>query len=384
VTRAERRLLWAALAVSLAVHAGALALWRPVPEAVPQAGGGAAIALLGTGVEDLVVGRLQPNATERVLDPRAPAEPAATVERVAPVAPAPAAPEVVADVETAEPAAAPVNAAPQAEALAVAEPVAGAAQPQAEAPAAQAETVAAAEPAFAAEPTAVQAPAQPQTEALAAEATDADPAADLVPIPAAPAPRATTETVLSDLIGGQLTGALAPATDPAGTALPEAPLAGLMTGRMLNPEVLRPGAGTPRPLTRPAPPPATARGNADIAVARGDSGGRSDGQAARQGTGAAPEAPAGAAAQSPAAARYPQRVNRHLGRLPRPQSDFGGTALVAFTIAPAGGLTSLRIARSSGDRHFDRLALGFIQSGVPYPAPPEGAQRSFQVPVSGR
>jgi TonB family protein len=75
-----------------------------------------------------------------------------------------------------------------------------------------------------------------------------------------------------------------------------------------------------------------------------------------------------AAAPGPSAreiARYPQLVNRHLGRLRRPASRFTGTAIVGFTIAADGGLASLGIVQSSGDAGFDDLALRHIRARSP-------------------
>jgi protein TonB len=155
------------------------------------------------------------------------------------------------------------------------------------------------------------------------------------------------------------------------------------------PAVLQPTEDTPRPPARPsrpapvavAPPPLTVpQGTAEVDARAGAAEGRTEGTAPqRQGdTDAAP----GPTARE--IARYPQQVNRHLGRLRRPASEHRGTAVIAFAIAPDGGLSSISLAQSSGDASFDDLALRHVRSAVPFPAPPAGAQTSYSVSVRGR
>lgn len=155
------------------------------------------------------------------------------------------------------------------------------------------------------------------------------------------------------------------------------------------PPVRQPTADTPRPETRPprpdppeeppAPPP-TQQGNADRNAQAGTAQGSTTGSATqRQGD---TEAAPGPSARE--IARYPQQVNRHLGRQRRPDSGFRGTAIIGFTIAPNGGLAALSVERSSGDAGFDELALRHIRGAVPFPAPPDGAQTRFAVSVRGR
>jgi len=155
------------------------------------------------------------------------------------------------------------------------------------------------------------------------------------------------------------------------------------------PPVRQPTGDTPRPETRPprpepteatpAPPPAQ-QGNADRDAQAGTAHGSTEGSATqRQGD---TEAAPGPSARE--IARYPQQVNRHLGRLRRPASAFRGTAVIGFTIAPNGGLAALSVDRSSGDAEFDELALRYIRGAAPFPAPPAGAQTRFAVSVRGR
>jgi protein TonB len=155
------------------------------------------------------------------------------------------------------------------------------------------------------------------------------------------------------------------------------------------PAAERPTEDTPRPLARPprpepAPPapaaPPVQQGTAERDARAGTTGGTPSGsQTQRQGDA---EAAPGPTARE--IARYPQLVNRHLSRLRRPASQSSGTAVIAFSIAPDGGLASISVAQSSGNAGFDELALRHVQSAVPFPAPPVGAQTRYSVSVRGR
>jgi protein TonB len=155
------------------------------------------------------------------------------------------------------------------------------------------------------------------------------------------------------------------------------------------PQARTPDADTPRPQpraerapdraeARAAPPPPAGSAAQDTRA----------GEATGQAQGNAPQTAQGGTAQSAsdgaAIAAYPQQVNRHLSRLRRPATRFDGSAVVAFTIAPGGGLAAIAIARSSGNAEFDSLALSHVQRAAPFPAPPAGAQRAFNVTVQGR
>ncbi|MFW5641889.1 MAG: TonB family protein, partial [Roseicyclus sp.] len=135
--------------------------------------------------------------------------------------------------------------------------------------------------------------------------------------------------------------------------------------------------------TRPQPQRQAARapqGNGRETTRAGDTQGAAEGTATRTQQGAGGQS----ASDGRAAAQYPQLVNRHLSRLRRPNARFDGMAVVAFTIAANGGLASLSVARSSGNAEFDRLALAHVQRAAPFPPPPGGAQRSYNVTVRGR
>jgi protein TonB len=143
------------------------------------------------------------------------------------------------------------------------------------------------------------------------------------------------------------------------------------------PAVQTPDADTPRPRARPEPAP---QGNAERSARRGDTGGQPQGRSTSTSRGNEGMS----ASDGRAVAEYPQQVNRHLSRLRRPATRFGGTAVIAFTVGGNGGLAALSVARSSGNADFDRLALAHVQRAAPFPPPPSGAQRSFNVTVQGR
>ncbi len=85
-----------------------------------------------------------------------------------------------------------------------------------------------------------------------------------------------------------------------------------------------------------------------------------------------------------AASNYPGKVMRHLARVLRPRSKGRGAALVRFTIDRNGGLSAVGLARSSGSDRLDRAALTVVQRAAPFPAPPQGATRSYSIKIEGR
>ncbi|HUA15777.1 MAG TPA: TonB family protein [Verrucomicrobiae bacterium] len=54
-------------------------------------------------------------------------------------------------------------------------------------------------------------------------------------------------------------------------------------------------------------------------------------------------------------------------------------AVVDFTIRPDGGISALKIPRSTGDLQLDRAALGGIVSGSPFASTPAGCDRGINV-----
>lgn len=127
------------------------------------------------------------------------------------------------------------------------------------------------------------------------------------------------------------------------------------------------------PKTKPAP------GNADRTAQAGAATGQRKAMAQHSGAGrSTPEA------GTAAASNYPGLVMRTLSRAGKPRVTARGTAVIAFSIAANGGLSSVSLARSSGSAALDQAALQLVRGAGPFPRPPVGARRSFSIQIKGR
>lgn len=84
-------------------------------------------------------------------------------------------------------------------------------------------------------------------------------------------------------------------------------------------------------------------------------------------------------------ANYAGRIQSHLARYKRsPGGGNRGRAVVRFTISRSGRVTSVRLARRSGNAAIDRAALSMVRRASPFPPIPAGmnGRMSFTVPVS--
>ena len=86
---------------------------------------------------------------------------------------------------------------------------------------------------------------------------------------------------------------------------------------------------------------------------------------------------------------YPGLVSAHLRRYQQYPADARsrgeqGTASVTFGIGGSGGVTSVRLARSSGIGSIDQEVQAMVRRASPFPAPPGGRAQSFTIPVSFR
>jgi protein TonB len=61
-----------------------------------------------------------------------------------------------------------------------------------------------------------------------------------------------------------------------------------------------------------------------------------------------------------------------------------GTVIVAFTISSSGGVGGVRVTRSSGSAAVDQAAASMVRRASPFPAPPGGKSRTFDIPVTYR
>jgi len=76
---------------------------------------------------------------------------------------------------------------------------------------------------------------------------------------------------------------------------------------------------------------------------------------------------------SPSPRRYQTTVWAALARN-KPSTQQRGSATVSFGINARGGLAFVRLARSSGNRQIDRLAVATVRRAAPFPAPPKELQ----------
>jgi periplasmic protein TonB len=78
--------------------------------------------------------------------------------------------------------------------------------------------------------------------------------------------------------------------------------------------------------------------------------------------------------------RYAANVRAAIGRH-RPGVRGGGSATVAFSIGPAGGLQGVQIVRSSGKPALDQAAIATVRSAAPFPPPPAGVKSTFSIQI---
>ena len=91
---------------------------------------------------------------------------------------------------------------------------------------------------------------------------------------------------------------------------------------------------------------------------------------------AKPSSPASKVSSGLYAASVRAAIGRH-----RPAARGGGSTTVAFSIGPAGGITGLRVARSSGKAELDQAAIATVRSAAPFPPPPAGANPAFSIQI---
>ena len=78
--------------------------------------------------------------------------------------------------------------------------------------------------------------------------------------------------------------------------------------------------------------------------------------------------------------RYAANVRASIGRH-RPGVRGGGSATVAFSIGPAGGLQGVQVVRSSGKPALDQAAIATVRSAAPFPPPPPGVKSTFSIQI---
>jgi protein TonB len=204
----------------------------------------------------------------------------------------------------------------------------------------------------------------------------------LAPVRAMPAaaPAPTTLHPLPDLPPAQEAGPDTPRPRPrpapedrqVAEAAPPAP-------RQAAPQKAAPAAPK-KASAKPADTPAAAtNGDQSVNNRRGAAEGAADGAAVDGKAGAK-----GKVAGNAKASNYGGQVLRKISRTKKPKAPARGTVVVGFTIADSGGLAGVQVLRSSGASALDAVALDHIRRAAPFPAPPEGARRSFSFEFVGR
>ena len=85
-----------------------------------------------------------------------------------------------------------------------------------------------------------------------------------------------------------------------------------------------------------------------------------------------------------AASSFPGLVMRKINLTRKPIVGARGTATVGFEIAANGALARVVLLKSSGNASIDAAAVDHLQRAAPFPAPPAGADRRFQVTYVSR
>lgn len=81
---------------------------------------------------------------------------------------------------------------------------------------------------------------------------------------------------------------------------------------------------------------------------------------------------------------YSGLVMKHISRIPRPRAPSPGSAFVSFTVTKSGDVEQISISKSSGSSRFDREAMKLVRQAAPFPPPPAGIHRTFEIKIEGR
>ncbi len=99
---------------------------------------------------------------------------------------------------------------------------------------------------------------------------------------------------------------------------------------------------------------------------------------------AAPAKAAKAAAQGQSPAAYQKAVMKKIRGTKKRASPGKGSAVVGFVIASNGGLSLVKIVKSSGTAALDAAAVDHIQRAAPFAPPPAGAKTKFSFEFVGK
>jgi periplasmic protein TonB len=153
---------------------------------------------------------------------------------------------------------------------------------------------------------------------------------------------------------------------------PVAPKTGA-SAEATSPEPAPVAEAEPRDV-KPAPKSTPAEKPKDTAAARTQGG--LFGKPMSLGFGRKPAPAAGKVSSGRYAANVRAAIGRH-----RPRVGGGGSATVAFSIGPGGGLQGVRVVRSSGKQAADQAAIATVRAAAPFPPPPAGINNTFSIQI---
>lgn len=221
--------------------------------------------------------------------------------------------------------------------------------------------------------------AAPVTSSVAPAALDAPAEADVAP----PLPRSATA---SDMIPSRAIAS--PMRLPAMETPFVADLA--MQPPKVEPDLTPDPVANPKTRPRPRPTP-TAKaepspegakvksGQVPVAKATAPAEPAPPASAARA---SAPEAKAKGGSLSPAT--YAKAVLKKVRSTRKAASVGKGKVVVGFTVAPDGGLATIKVLKSSGNATLDKVAMDHIRRSLPFPTPPADLeQRSYSFEFVG-
>lgn len=130
------------------------------------------------------------------------------------------------------------------------------------------------------------------------------------------------------------------------------------------------------------------RGNNQTDARRGQADGRETGDNQQASRGGSKNGKVGNAAVSNYPGKVAAKLRRAMRAVPRRTAAKASSELrIKFTVGAGGGVSGIRIARSSGSSEVDQIALALVRRAAPFPPIPEGAGRSswaFELPIGFR
>ncbi len=136
----------------------------------------------------------------------------------------------------------------------------------------------------------------------------------------------------------------------------------------------------PEPEKQTSNQTAKSNGNTKQSGKKGDATGKTPEGAAKATTSKQATTTSGNAEAS----NYAGRIKRKIIRARRKSANIRGAALVAFRMADSGTLQTISIARSSGSKRLDQIAVAQVKAAAPFPPPPAGVRRDYTFEIMGQ